>query len=60
MAKRAEVPIVVGYLDYSKKEIGVKGVIHNTDSIKPVMNELNTFYNGISAKHPDQFALEEV
>ena len=60
MAKRAEVPIVVGYLDYAKKEIGMKGVIRKTDNIKLVMSEINSYYKGITAKHPEDFVCEEL
>ncbi len=59
MAKRAQVPIVIGYLDYGKKEIGMKGVITNTENIKPVMSEMNAFYRDITAKFPENFVLEE-
>jgi len=60
MAKRAEVPIVVGYLDYAKKEIGMKGVVSNTDNITNVMTEINEFYKDLTAKHPENFVLEVV
>ncbi len=60
MAKRAEVPIVVGYLDYKKKEIGMKGVIYDLSNIKVVMSKLNEYYQNLHAKHPERFVLEQV
>jgi 1-acyl-sn-glycerol-3-phosphate acyltransferase len=58
MAKKANVPIVVGYLDYKKKEIGVKGVIHNLEDLDSVMHQINLMYKDVSAKYPDSFSLE--
>ena len=60
MAQKANVPIMVCYLDYRKKEIGVKGVIDNLDDINTVMLQINTMYKGVSAKYPDNFSLESI
>jgi 1-acyl-sn-glycerol-3-phosphate acyltransferase len=60
MAYKAKVPIVVGYLDYQKKEIGVKGVIYNLENINTVMNQINTMYKDVTAKYPEKFSLELV
>ncbi|MHB9142363.1 MAG: 1-acyl-sn-glycerol-3-phosphate acyltransferase [Paludibacter sp.] len=58
MANKANVPIVVGYLDYKKKEIGIKGVIDEHENIKTVMVQINTMYKDVTAKHPENFSLE--
>lgn len=60
MASKAQVPIVVGYLDYAKKEMGVKGVIYDTADFKTVMRKVNEFYADVTGKNPDQFVLENV
>lgn len=60
MAKKANVPIVVCYLDYQNKEIGIKGVIDNLDNINSVMRQINTMYKDVSAKYPDNFSLESI
>ncbi|MCD4693630.1 MAG: 1-acyl-sn-glycerol-3-phosphate acyltransferase [Calditrichales bacterium] len=57
MAKEANVPIVIGYIDYKKKEIGIKGVIHETENIKSVIREINGYYQNVGAKHPERFSL---
>lgn len=57
MAFKADVPIVVAYLDYRKKEIGVKGVITDLSDINNVYKELTGYYVGVSAKYPEDFAL---
>jgi 1-acyl-sn-glycerol-3-phosphate acyltransferase len=58
MALKAGVPIVVGYLDYKKKEIGVKGVIDNLENLNTVMYQVNTMYKDVTAKYPENFSLE--
>ena len=44
MAEKAKVPIVVAYLDYKKKEMGIKGVIYNTQDYKSVFKKINILY----------------
>lgn len=58
IAKRANVPIVVGYIDFKKKEIGVKGVINNMSDINDTMNEINKMYKNVAAKYPADFILD--
>jgi 1-acyl-sn-glycerol-3-phosphate acyltransferase len=59
MASKAKVPIIVGYLDYQKKEIGVKGVINNLENIETVMNQVTMMYKDVMAKYPENFSLEQ-
>ncbi|MCK9206880.1 MAG: 1-acyl-sn-glycerol-3-phosphate acyltransferase [Salinivirgaceae bacterium] len=58
MAVKANVPIIVGYLDYQKKEIGVKGVIYNLESLEDVMSQISVMYKDVTAKYPENFSLE--
>jgi 1-acyl-sn-glycerol-3-phosphate acyltransferase len=58
MAVRANVPIVVGFIDYKRKEIGVKGVIDNLNSIEAVRREVAELYSDVLAKYPEKFSLE--
>ncbi len=60
MAVKAKVPIVVGFLDYKKKEIGIKGVIYDTESYNSVMKQINIMYKDVSGKNPERFALETI
>lgn len=60
MASKANVPIVVGYLDYGNKEMGVKGVIYDTENYKSVMKQINEYYADVTGKNPEQFALENI
>jgi 1-acyl-sn-glycerol-3-phosphate acyltransferase len=56
MAQKANVPIVVGYLDHEKKEMGVKEIIYDTSDFKTVMNKINLIYKDVKGKCPEQFA----
>ena len=58
MALKAKVPIVVAYLDYKEKEMGIKGVIYDVEDYNSVINQINSLYNGVSGKRPDQFVLQ--
>ncbi|MDO9155149.1 MAG: 1-acyl-sn-glycerol-3-phosphate acyltransferase [Paludibacter sp.] len=58
MANKANVPIVVGYLDYKKKEIGIKGVIDEHENVRTVMDKVNTMYKDVTAKYPENFSIE--
>ncbi|MCK9421827.1 MAG: 1-acyl-sn-glycerol-3-phosphate acyltransferase [Bacteroidales bacterium] len=58
MAWKAKVPIVVGYIDYQKKEIGIKGVIDNPADIDTVMHQINTMYKDVTGKYPEKFSLD--
>ena len=60
MASKAKVPIVVAYLDYNKKEIGVKGVIHQVEDYNSVIKQINVMYEGVSGKCPEQFVLQTI
>jgi 1-acyl-sn-glycerol-3-phosphate acyltransferase len=57
MAYKANVPIIVGYLDYKKKEIGIKGVIRNLENIDTVMLQISALYEDVQAKYPDHFSV---
>ncbi len=59
MAVKANVPIVVAYLDHQKKELGVKSVIYDTTDFTTVMKQINSLYEGVTGKNPEQFAPHE-
>lgn len=59
VAKMADVPITLGYLDYAKKEAGVGGIVHLTDDYEADMRKIMDFYRGKTARFPDQFSLDE-
>lgn len=57
MAVKAGVPVVVVYMDYRRREAGVKGVISNLDDRNKVYQQLAEMYAGVSACHPSEFLL---
>ena len=59
IAHKAEVPIALGYLDYSKKEGGVGKVIFPNGNMEEQMAEIMAFYRGMKGKHPENFLLHE-
>ncbi len=54
MALRAGVPIVLGYLDYGRKLVGLGPVFVPTGDIEADFTMIRTFYGGIRGKHPDK------
>lgn len=58
MAIKSDIPIVVAYLDYKKKEVGIKGIIEKGETLKNTMVKINFFYEKVNAKYPENFSLD--
>jgi 1-acyl-sn-glycerol-3-phosphate acyltransferase len=58
VAKQANVPILLGYIDYAKKEAGIGAVIHPTD-LETDMRAVTRFYATVTPKFPELFQLDE-
>jgi 1-acyl-sn-glycerol-3-phosphate acyltransferase len=54
IARAAEVPIVLAYLDYGTKQVGIEGVITPGDDIGEVFEQLRGFYAERRGKHPEK------
>ena len=54
IAKGANVPIVLGFLDYRRKAGGIGPVIYPTGNIEADMKTIRAFYDGISGKFPEK------
>ena len=52
IARGAQVPIALGYLDYAHKAGGIGPVVHPTGDIKADMKTIRAFYDGVTGKHP--------
>ena len=52
IAKRTEIQLVCGYLDYSKKEAGLGATFMPTE-LTSDMDRLRSFYGPIVARHPE-------
>ena len=54
IAMRAQVPIVLGYLDYAKKEAGIGPVIYPTGNMEQDIQQIQAFYKDITGRYPHQ------
>ena len=55
IALKANVPIVVAYFDYGKKEVGTKGVFYPTGDVDKDIHTIREMYRGVTACHPENF-----
>lgn len=56
IANTANVPILLGFLDYTKKEGGILGTFETTGDIEADMKAIQALYAPISGKKPDNWA----
>ena len=54
IAQGAQVPIVMAYMDYSRKRAGLGPVFHPTGDIERDMEAIKAFYAPFKGKNPDQ------
>jgi 1-acyl-sn-glycerol-3-phosphate acyltransferase len=59
IARRAKVPIYVGYLDYRKKEIGFITEFVPTDNVDSDIRRIKSFYLNITPRHPERFTAND-
>ena len=57
IALQAGIPIQLAYIDYAKKEIGMKKIIHPTGDEKADLQEIYQYFAGVTARFPKQFYL---
>jgi len=55
IAQRADVPIIIVYIDYKLKECGIHGVLRVTGDVKRDMDTLKASYSRCTPKHPNNF-----
>jgi 1-acyl-sn-glycerol-3-phosphate acyltransferase len=58
IALSAGVPITLAYIDYNKKEVGIKTVFYPTGNVESDMEEIKNYYKDVKAKHPEKFAIK--
>ncbi|MDR2811142.1 MAG: lysophospholipid acyltransferase family protein [Tannerellaceae bacterium] len=56
IAIKANVPILLAYIDYLKKEVGVKALFYPTGNADADINTIKSYYRGVTARHPGNFA----
>lgn len=54
IAQGAEVPIVLGFIDYQRKAMGIGPIITPCGDIQADMEIIRDFYGDVQAKHPHQ------
>jgi len=61
IAKRAEVPVYAGYIDYKNKRVGYGEIFPLTDDAQADMIRLQQFYKdmGVTARHPENFVFDD-
>jgi hypothetical protein len=57
MAEMADVPIILGFLDFKKKELGFGPMFYPTGNYEEDWKFMENFYRGITAKHPERYNL---
>lgn len=60
IAVQANVPLVLGFLDYKNKTAGFGKIIHLTGNVQQDMNEIKAFYADKTGKNPDSFDINTV
>lgn len=55
IALKANVPILLAYIDYKKKEVGVKTLFYPTGNTDADIEEIRGYYRGVTGKHPANF-----
>jgi 1-acyl-sn-glycerol-3-phosphate acyltransferase len=58
VARIAGVPLVLGYMDYKKKETGIGKIIHPGENMDADLKEIMEFYQQIHARFPDKFSVD--
>ena len=54
----ANIPIVMGYLDYGKKVAGFGDVFYPTGDYQKDLKEIQNFYQQFTARHPEKSSLK--
>lgn len=59
IALKAKVPVVLGILDYQKKEAGMRDVFYPTGNFEKDFKIIEDYYRGRTGKHPENFNLNK-
>ncbi|MDD2437268.1 MAG: 1-acyl-sn-glycerol-3-phosphate acyltransferase [Massilibacteroides sp.] len=55
MALNANIPILLAYFDYKKKEVGFKEMFYPTGNATEDILKIRSYYNDVTARHPENF-----
>jgi 1-acyl-sn-glycerol-3-phosphate acyltransferase len=59
IAQRANVPVIVGYIDYSKKQIGILDTLYDMKDVDATMSYISHLYKNIHGKYDDCFEIDK-
>lgn len=57
ISKKASIPIVMGFIDYKRKECGVGKTLSSENDINILFDEIRNFYSDKTACYPEKFSL---
>ncbi len=60
IARAANVPVVMGYLDYGKKQVGMGGMFYPGNDTEADFDKIRGFYQDRRGKYPEQESLIQV
>ncbi len=60
MALGAQVPIVLGFIDYRRKQVGIGPVVYPSENIEETFAHLRTFYADKVGKYPEKQGCIEI
>ncbi len=55
IALKANVPILVAYMDYGKREVGTKAIIYPTGDAEADIARIREYYRDVTACHPENY-----
>jgi len=55
IAQKANVPVLVAYINYKEKKVGIITIFHPTGDADADMEKIRSYYTGITARHPANF-----
>lgn len=58
IARDAGVPIQIAYMDYAKKEMGIKALFYPTGNEIADLEKIQSFYRGVQGKFPEKFNIK--
>jgi len=59
ISQKAEIPIVIGIIDYKRKEMKIEGPFEKTDNVEEDMKKIKSYYKDVTAKYPENFTIED-
>jgi hypothetical protein len=60
IARAANVPVLMAYLDYGKKQVGIGGMFYPSEDIDETFTQIRKFYKNRCGKNPENESLIQV